>query len=80
MLDEISMLGTDSVGVSFLYNVHLQVGEQGRLPVLILSLKEENPGKRPAVVFLHSTNKCKEWLRPLLEVAAIGFFFNFICL
>ena len=47
-----------------------EAGEQGRLPVLILSLKENNPGKRPAVVFLHSTNKCKEWLRPLLEAYA----------
>ncbi|KAL7590253.1 hypothetical protein Lser_V15G39463 [Lactuca serriola] len=42
-------------------------GEQGRLPVLILSMKENTHSKRPAVVFLHSTNKCKEWLRPLLE-------------
>ncbi|KAL3498436.1 hypothetical protein ACH5RR_041168 [Cinchona calisaya] len=45
-------------------------GEQGRLPVLILSLKESCQKKRPAVVFLHSTNKCKEWLRPLLEAYA----------
>ncbi|POO03953.1 Peptidase S9, prolyl oligopeptidase, catalytic domain containing protein [Trema orientale] len=44
-------------------------GEQGRLPVLIISKKEEDnkDRKRPAVVFLHSTNKSKEWLRPLLE-------------
>ncbi|KAI3514845.1 hypothetical protein L1887_13591 [Cichorium endivia] len=42
-------------------------GDQGRLPVVILSLKEDKHSKRPAVVFLHSTNKCKEWLRPLLE-------------
>ncbi|XP_057477422.1 uncharacterized protein LOC130765096 [Actinidia eriantha] len=45
-------------------------GEQGRLPVLILSMKESKHPKRPAVVFLHSTNKCKEWLRPLLEAYA----------
>ncbi|GFZ08450.1 alpha/beta-Hydrolases superfamily protein [Actinidia rufa] len=45
-------------------------GEQGRLPVLILSMKESNHQKRQAVVFLHSTNKCKEWLRPLLEAYA----------
>ncbi|KAJ4842970.1 hypothetical protein Tsubulata_017440 [Turnera subulata] len=45
-------------------------GEQGRLPVLILSLKDGKETRRPAVVFLHSTNKCKEWLRPLLEAYA----------
>nr|XP_043619250.1 putative esterase YitV isoform X3 [Erigeron canadensis] len=45
-------------------------GEQGRLPLLILSMKESIQTKRPAVVFLHSTNKCKEWLRPLLEAYA----------
>ncbi|KAK9946682.1 hypothetical protein M0R45_012132 [Rubus argutus] len=45
--------------------------EQGRVPVLILSMKEENnTQKKPAVVFLHSTNKNKEWLRPLLEAYA----------
>jgi hypothetical protein len=39
--------------------------------VLILSLKESDiqRRRRPAVVFLHSTNKYKEFLRPLLEVA-----------
>ncbi|POO03952.1 Alpha/beta hydrolase fold [Trema orientale] len=46
-------------------------GEQGRLPVLIISMKEDNKDqKMPAVVFLHSTNKCKEWVRPLLEAYA----------
>lgn len=45
-------------------------GEQGRLPVLILSLKECGQQKRPAIVFLHSTNKCKEWVWPLLEAYA----------
>lgn len=45
-------------------------GEQGRVPVLVLSMKESNPQKRPAVVFLHRTNTCKEWLRPLLEAYA----------
>lgn len=45
-------------------------GAQGKLPVLILSMKETTHSKRPAVVFLHSTNKCKEWLRPLLEAYA----------
>ncbi|KAI3839339.1 hypothetical protein MKW92_041912, partial [Papaver armeniacum] len=45
-------------------------GEQGRVPVLILSLKGSEQQKRPAIVFLHSTNKCKEWLRPLLEAYA----------
>ncbi|KAF3446433.1 hypothetical protein FNV43_RR11612 [Rhamnella rubrinervis] len=47
-----------------------EAGEQGRLPLLIISMKENNNQKRPAVVFLHSTNKCKEWLRPLLEAYA----------
>ncbi|KAK9054903.1 hypothetical protein SSX86_025982 [Deinandra increscens subsp. villosa] len=45
-------------------------GEQGDLPVLILSMKESRNSKRPAIVFLHSTNKCKEWVRPLLEAYA----------
>ncbi|KAL3844165.1 hypothetical protein ACJIZ3_001568 [Penstemon smallii] len=45
-------------------------GEQGRLPVLILKLKESSQKRRPTIVFLHSTNKCKEWLRPLLEAFA----------
>ncbi|GER38067.1 tesmin/TSO1-like CXC domain-containing protein [Striga asiatica] len=46
-------------------------GEQGRLPVLLLKLKANNSQKRrPAIVFLHSTHKCKEWLRPLLEAYA----------
>ncbi|XP_031118093.1 uncharacterized protein LOC116021760 isoform X1 [Ipomoea triloba] len=45
-------------------------GDQGQLPVLILSMKESNKKKRPAIVFLHSTHKCKEWLRPLLEAYA----------
>ncbi|OUZ99984.1 hypothetical protein BVC80_9069g104 [Macleaya cordata] len=53
-------------------NLYLKTeeGEQGRLPVLILGLKESKQQKRPAIVFLHSTNKCKEWLRPLLEAYA----------
>ncbi|KAF5759552.1 putative alpha/beta hydrolase-1 [Helianthus annuus] len=45
-------------------------GEQGHLPVLILSMKESTRSRRPATVFLHSTNKCKEWVRPLLEAYA----------
>ncbi|EEF45890.1 putative esterase YitV isoform X2 [Ricinus communis] len=47
-----------------------EAGDQGRLPMLILSMKHDSKEKRPAVVFLHSTNKCKEWLRPLLEAYA----------
>lgn len=47
----------------------LKEGEQGRLPVLILSMKQSDLKKRPAIVFIHSSYKCKEWLRPLLEVA-----------
>ncbi|KAH9300041.1 hypothetical protein KI387_011624, partial [Taxus chinensis] len=45
-------------------------GEQGHLPVLILKLKDSKLKQRPAVVFLHSSYKCKEWLRPLLEAYA----------
>lgn len=52
------------------FYITTEEGEQGRLPVLILSLKESSNIKRPAVVFLHSTNKCKEWVRPLLEAYA----------
>ncbi|KAK1265849.1 hypothetical protein QJS04_geneDACA019324 [Acorus gramineus] len=44
-----------------------EAGEQGRLPVLILSMKESKLQRRPAIVILHSSYKCKEWLRPLLE-------------
>ncbi|GAB2275703.1 hypothetical protein Dimus_010457 [Dionaea muscipula] len=50
--------------------LHTEASEQGRMPVLILSLKDSSNGKRPAIVFLHSTHKCKEWLRPLLEAYA----------
>lgn len=42
-------------------------GQQGRLPLLILSMKENKQQKRPAIVFLHSSYKSKEWVRPLLE-------------
>ncbi|GAV90264.1 Abhydrolase_6 domain-containing protein [Cephalotus follicularis] len=49
--------------------LYTEAGEQGRLPLLILSMKGSDQ-KKPAVVFLHSTNKCKEWLRPLLEAYA----------
>ncbi|XP_023535291.1 uncharacterized protein LOC111796769 [Cucurbita pepo subsp. pepo] len=53
-------------------NLHLitEEGEQGKLPILIISMKDSRQQKRPAIVFLHSTNKCKEWLRPLLEAYA----------
>ncbi|KAG8375570.1 hypothetical protein BUALT_Bualt10G0114300 [Buddleja alternifolia] len=47
-----------------------EAGDQGLLPVLLLKLKDSNQKKRPAIVFLHSTHKCKEWLRPLLEAYA----------
>ncbi|KAK9208082.1 hypothetical protein WN944_000436 [Citrus x changshan-huyou] len=50
--------------------LYSEAGEQGRLPLLILSMKESDKENRPAVVFLHSTHKCKEWLRPLLEAYA----------
>ncbi|KAL5558823.1 hypothetical protein UlMin_035034, partial [Ulmus minor] len=44
-----------------------EAGEQGRVPVLIIKMKENRGKKRPAVVFLHGTGMIKEWLRPLLE-------------
>ncbi|GAA0148407.1 hydrolase [Lithospermum erythrorhizon] len=47
-----------------------EASEQGRVPVIVLSLKQNEPKRRPAIVFLHSTHKCKEWLRPLLEAYA----------
>ncbi|XP_058785125.1 uncharacterized protein LOC131660027 [Vicia villosa] len=51
--------------------LNTEEGEQGKLPLLILSLKESDKQiKRPAVVFLHGTNKYKEFLRPLLEAYA----------
>lgn len=47
------------------------------MPVLILSMKGSEE-RRPAIVFLHSTHKNKEWLRPLLEVVnQIVFFLSF---
>lgn len=45
-----------------------QSGEQGRVPVLLLKLNDTTPKRKPVIVFLHSSYKCKEWLRPLLEV------------
>ncbi|KAL3347798.1 hypothetical protein AABB24_021445 [Solanum stoloniferum] len=58
------------IKLSTLINYALQwaceEGEQGQLPALVLSMKETDKKKRPAIVFLHSTNKCKEWLRLLL--------------
>ncbi|KAK9148728.1 hypothetical protein Scep_007485 [Stephania cephalantha] len=48
-----------------------EAGEQGRLPMLILKMEKEGmEQRRPTIVFLHSTKKCKEWLRPLLEAYA----------
>ncbi|KAK8958663.1 hypothetical protein KSP40_PGU020352 [Platanthera guangdongensis] len=44
-----------------------EASEQGRLPVLILSRKQSVLKKRPAIVIIHSSYKCKEWLRPLLD-------------
>ncbi|CAK8568853.1 unnamed protein product [Lathyrus sativus] len=53
-------------------NLYLNVeyGDQGKLPMLILSLKECDTKLRPAVVFNHSTDTCKEYMRPLLEAYA----------
>uniref|UniRef100_A0A1J3DH95 Putative hydrolase YtaP n=1 Tax=Noccaea caerulescens TaxID=107243 RepID=A0A1J3DH95_NOCCA len=51
-------------------HLHTEAGEQGRLPLLILSLKESSEERRPAIVFMHGTNTNKEWLRPWLEAYA----------
>uniref|UniRef100_A0ACD6ACQ3 Uncharacterized protein n=1 Tax=Avena sativa TaxID=4498 RepID=A0ACD6ACQ3_AVESA len=45
-------------------------GEQGRVPVLLLRLNDAAPKRKPVIVLLHSSYKCKEWLRPLLEAYA----------
>nr|KYP65176.1 Putative esterase yitV [Cajanus cajan] len=51
--------------------LNIEKGEQGRLPVLILKLKErEKRRKKPAVVFLHSSYSNKESVRPLLKAYA----------
>ncbi|KAK3131704.1 hypothetical protein QOZ80_6AG0510170 [Eleusine coracana subsp. coracana] len=47
-----------------------ELGEQGRVPVLLLKLEDTVPKRKPVIVFLHSSYKCKEWLRPLLEAYA----------
>ncbi|KAF8099340.1 hypothetical protein N665_0245s0018 [Sinapis alba] len=51
-------------------HLHTEAAEQGRLPLLILSLKEKSEERRPAIVFMHGTNTNKEWLRPWLEAYA----------
>jgi predicted esterase len=51
------------------FYLHTEAGEQGRLPVLILSMRGSSE-KKPAVLFLHSTGKNKEWMRPLLVAYA----------
>ncbi|KAG2301330.1 hypothetical protein Bca52824_029981 [Brassica carinata] len=52
-------------------HLHTEAGEQGKLPLLILSLKEKkSEERRPAVVFMHGTSTNKEWLRPWLEAYA----------
>ncbi|KAF8095695.1 hypothetical protein N665_0326s0037 [Sinapis alba] len=52
-------------------HLHTEAGVQGRLPLLILSLKEKkSEERRPAVVFMHGTSANKEWLRPWLEAYA----------
>ncbi|KAH0900025.1 hypothetical protein HID58_049593 [Brassica napus] len=51
-------------------HLHTEAGEQGRLPLLILSLKDKSVERRPAVVFMHASDANKEWLRPFLEAYA----------
>ncbi|KAF3779260.1 hypothetical protein EJ110_NYTH41730 [Nymphaea thermarum] len=46
-----------------------EAGEQGKMPVLVLKLRDKTE-KMPAIVILHSSYKTKEWVRPLLEAYA----------
>ncbi|CAN6441631.1 unnamed protein product [Victoria cruziana] len=46
-----------------------EAGEQGKMPVLVLKLRDKVE-KMPAIVILHSSYKTKEWVRPLLEAYA----------
>ncbi|CAK8568838.1 unnamed protein product [Lathyrus sativus] len=51
--------------------LHIEHGGQGKVPLLILSLKEtDKQKKRPAVVFNHGSDTTKEYMRPLLEAYA----------
>ncbi|CAK8568840.1 unnamed protein product [Lathyrus sativus] len=51
--------------------LNIEEGDQGKLPLLILSLKEtDKQKKRPAVVFNHGSDTSKEYMRPLLEAYA----------
>jgi hypothetical protein len=54
--------------LSLLFFLSKQLGEQGQVHVLLLKLDDPVPRRKPAIVFLHSSYKCKEWLRPLLKV------------
>ncbi|CAN8288876.1 unnamed protein product [Cochlearia groenlandica] len=51
-------------------HLHTEASEQGRLPLLILSLRKNAQKKRPAIVFMHGSNSNKEWLRPWLQAYA----------
>ncbi|XP_010454911.1 PREDICTED: uncharacterized protein LOC104736592 [Camelina sativa] len=51
-------------------HLHTEDAEQGRLPLLILSLKKSSEQRRPAIVFMHGGTTNKEWLRPWLEAYA----------
>ncbi|CAK8568827.1 unnamed protein product [Lathyrus sativus] len=50
--------------------LNIEYGDQGKLPVLILSLKDCDSKLRPAVVFNHGSDTSKEYMRPLLEAYA----------
>ncbi|KAI3676227.1 hypothetical protein L1987_85828 [Smallanthus sonchifolius] len=69
-MDDVEAAKLHSKFIQVLSNRRSTQGEQGDLPVLILSMKESRMSKRPAIMFLHRTNKCKEWVRSLLEVYA----------
>ncbi|KAH0729832.1 hypothetical protein KY285_000839 [Solanum tuberosum] len=64
-----------SPAISIEHELTVSRKESKGLPVLVLSMKETDKKKRPAIVFLHSTNKCKEWLRTAIT---IGICFGYI--
>eukprot|EP00252_Welwitschia_mirabilis_P009609 TRINITY_DN2226_c0_g1_i3.p1 TRINITY_DN2226_c0_g1~~TRINITY_DN2226_c0_g1_i3.p1 ORF type:complete len:363 (+),score=76.91 TRINITY_DN2226_c0_g1_i3:406-1494(+) len=52
------------------FYITTEEGDQGQLPVLMLQDKNGMEKQKPVIVCLHSSYKCKEWLRPLLEAYA----------
>ncbi|KAI3781540.1 hypothetical protein L2E82_11557 [Cichorium intybus] len=61
------ILNLEEILIEEKFYLTTEEGDQGRLPVVILSMKEHKHSKRPAVVFLHPSNTNKEFVRPLQE-------------